>query len=352
MKKIIADFIKNRPFSMACRIRFYERMTHLLDSGVAPTDAVKGMKRELQRRGSNKDDLRLVMKISDVTEPGGSLVSALKDIIPATELVIISSGFDRQRAQDGFRDAMNNLLNLSNMKKEVKKKAQYPVMMLFAALGVFLGGGSVLEMFTDFIPFEEWDVIAQNYHLAAQFFFNNMLFFVLFAIIVYYAIRYMVIAVPSYPVLFEAYRKYRKYAELFPPWSIYKYTEAFVFLSSFSKLVRNEVGPRSALEFLKEHSSPYLRFHMEDMLEEIEYGSNPAEAIASTGLIDNESAMTLRIVASTGGFSESVERISIQYVDALESSVSKATQAFTALCTLVLVVFLGWFLVAQYLITN
>jgi type II secretory pathway component PulF len=109
-----------------------------------------------------------------------------------------------------------------------------------------------------------------------------------------------------------------------PFYTIYRDFQGALFLVSLAALMRNEVSLNRALETLEATASPWLRWHIREILFRLDYESDQPGKAFATGIFDKR--LTWRIIdfSERSTFAKAIEKVGIRSIDGVTKMVSKS----------------------------
>lgn len=211
----------------------------------------------------------------------GSLSQALSDVVPTAELIMIDAiqGSGDASLAKGLYFMSDTVEKIDRMMRTIKKAILYPCLLLiiFSAL---LTGFSLfaVPVLADLLPPEKWPALGRVLYSVS------------------YAISHhgwlMAVAVVTAIVLFARslprwQGPLRRRLDRLPPYSLYRDFSGAMLVVSISSLMRTGVSLRSSLERASRFSSPWMRWHIRQVLTRLssEQATQFGEAFA-TGMLN------------------------------------------------------------------
>lgn len=286
-------------FGLGNRISFYERMSAFLVAGIPVFDAVDAIRARMEK---NKDSRAYMFEEWLNVMRGGSRFSeAVRDWIPSSEYMLVSSGEQGGRLVDGLNEATRLSTAAAKIKKAIIAGAALPAL-LFFMLGGMISGFDVYmaPVFKNLLPVNQWPENAQLLYGISHFLTS------------YWYIIITIIAVTTVLVSYTINGWVGRIREVFdylPPWSVYKNYQASSFLIGLASMLKAGVALNDALKMMLKNASPWLGVHITQMLAALKGGgSNYGEAL-DTGLFDSETAGDISDYARLSSFENAIYTI-------------------------------------------
>lgn len=191
---------------------------------------------------------------------GGSLSQALAGVVPPSELVMIDAiqnGSDGALAQ-GLYFLSDTVEKVDKMFRTMKKAVVYPVVLLivFSAL---LTGFSLfaVPVLTELMAPEKWPLIGQALYAVSQTIRHYGAFIAVG----------LVAAIAAFAWSLSRWQgPVRRWLDKRAPYSLYRDFSGAMLVVSLSSLMRTGVSLRSSLERAARFSSPWMRWHLRQIL--------------------------------------------------------------------------------------
>lgn len=104
----------------------------------------------------------------------------------------------------------------------------------------------------------------------------------------------------------------RPYLDRYPPFSLYRKLVAARFLETLGLLVANGVVFKSALRVMQYQANPYLSSHLVMMEHLLGTGKSNIADVLSTGLVEHNDLMRLKVMAEVKGFEHGLTRMGVK----------------------------------------
>ena len=294
-----AWFLAKMKFGLANRISLYERMSAFLNAGIPVVDALEAIRARMEKR---KDPRAKMFEQWLVVMASGSRFSeAIKEWIPSSEYMLISSGEQGGRLIDGLNEATRLSTAAAKIKKAIIAGAALPAL-LFFMLGGMVAGFDVYmaPVFKNLLPVSKWPDNAQTLYSISHF------------ITSYWLAILMGMAGLSAAITYTINGWVGRAREIFdnlPPWSVYKNYQASSFLIGLASMLKAGVALNDALKMMLKNASPWLCVHINQMLASLKGGGSNNGEVLDTGLFDEETAGDISDYARLSSFENAIYTI-------------------------------------------
>jgi len=301
VKKRVAKF----RFGLKARIGLYERLAAFLRAGISVFETVETIKNRYQKRR----DFRAVI-LEDwlqLMRDGTRFSEAIKDWIPSSEYMLISSGERGQGLVDGLTEAVRLSTAAAAIKKSITVGSAMPAVLFMMLLGMLAGFDlKMAPVFEVILPLKNWPDSAKTLHEIGDAVVHY--FFV-------WAIALGVLAGVIGYTMSSWTGPIREFFDKVPPWSIYKNYQASSFLIALSSMLKAGVALSDSLKAMLRNASPWMSLHLGQMLSALRGGgSNYGEAM-NTGLFDDETAGDLQDYSRLSSFEQAIGIIGERMID-------------------------------------
>jgi type II secretory pathway component PulF len=103
----------------------------------------------------------------------------------------------------------------------------------------------------------------------------------------------------------------RPLLDKFPPFNLYRRFASARVLETLGLLVANGVIFKSAIKVMKYQANPYVKSHLTMMEHLLSMGKSNVADVLSTGLIDKQDVLRLRVMAEVKGFEHGLVRMGV-----------------------------------------
>lgn len=257
----------------------FERMAEeLAKDGAKRTETVAGIFSAWADRSAERKESIAVAYGSiaqKLSEDGASFALAAGQMLPFEERMIIWAGEQNGKLVEALHHAVKVKNALAEMKRATRAAIAQPffsfvgVLVNSAVLGMMLWPDLMRSIPEPFWPKWALPSIYMDLWLARNWPFLGLVFFVVWAY--YYTL-------PRWtgPV--------RQFIDRFPPWSAYREENANILLTSLAGFLSNKFTLTRACEEIRDRSSPYLRWHLNRIIPQIESKGEAALEAFNTGI--------------------------------------------------------------------
>jgi type II secretory pathway component PulF len=323
MANILKDvefFFARREFN-ASRERFYDDLAEAILDKESLKDFLTGY-RDFCLQNNNAGWAQIYQRMLErMDENEGKLSHVLATIVPDSDLMTLRSIDAISEAPDrakGLRFMGENIRKLRDIKKIVLKALMSPlvvtpIIIAFALIVCFY-----------FVP--EYEKIAPPAHWAGI----GQLIFALSVVLRNYGIvlaggviALIVIFVRSFPRWTGAIRKR---LDCYLPYRLYRDYQGANFLVALASLVNSKATLAEALEILEGQASPWMAWHIRQILDNMDIYPDDYAAAFDTGLLSPEIHMRLSTYARrTGGFDDGLIRLGTEGLKHVQETVEKSS---------------------------
>jgi type II secretory pathway component PulF len=296
-------------FGLKARIGLYERLAAFLEAGIPVFETVETIKARYQKRR----DFRAVIMEEwlQVMRDGTRFSEAIKEWVPSSEYMLISSGERGQGLPQGLHEAVRLSSAAANIKKSIIMGSAMPVVLFLMLLGMLAGFDlKMAPVFMVILPLEKWPGSAQTLKQIGD-------------LVVHYFFIWALVAAGIGGVIAWTMSTWtgpiREVFDRLPPWSIYKNYQASSFLIALSSMLKAGVALSDSLKAMLRNANPWMSLHLGQMLSALRGGgSNYGEAM-NTGLFDEETAGDLQDYSRLSSFERAIgiigERMIVEGVE-------------------------------------
>lgn len=267
-------------FGLTERISLYERMAAFLNAGIAVFEAADAIRNRMEKRKDVR--ARMLQEWLTVMRDGVRFSEAIKEWIPASEYMLISSGERGQGLVSGLQEAARLSIAASKIKKAIFVGAALPTM-LTLMLAAMIGGFDIYmaPVFKNLLPVTQWPESAQTLYGISHFITQYWL--------------WLLVGMGGGATLISLtingwVGRIREVFDHMPPWSIYKNYQASSFLIGLASMLKAGIALNDALKIMNRNASPWMKVHIEQMLSSMKGGGGNYGEAMDTGLFDEEVA--------------------------------------------------------------
>jgi len=230
--------------------------------------------------------------IEDVLKNGGNMAEALVPFLDPKIIMAFRATYSVGKTSYGIKQVIKNIKGQAELRTSFKKSIKTGLMFFFAGIAV------VTVVSSQFLPMLLGMVDESNvdgltiFYKDLGIFINNSLFEVLIGLVVL-AIAYII----SLPIWIGPSRTAADSVFLY---SIYQSFAANQFFNMLTLLKTGSLSLRQSLEAIHEDSTPYMQYHIEQMLDMTRTGSTDLEQL-NTGLLPLRLQVRLKIAGMQSG---------------------------------------------------
>lgn len=329
-------------FNIKTRLSLYRKITSFLRNGVPVHDLLKKLESQYARH--SKKDIR-VLVLNDIAQSisaGAKLSTALSRWAPANEVMIIKAG-EQSDLASAFENAAITTEKTKAMKSTVIKSSAYPVALIAMLFGLmYLFSTQAVPKLTEVKDPATWEGASAMLYTISKFVENYwpLVLGSIFGVVT--AFFYMLPRLTG---------QVRVYLDRVPPFSVYRTMQSSSFLISMSSLMKTGVPIVDAVKQLHELSSPYMRYHLNEILRKMNAGVSHGNALNSD-FLDKETGISIEIYSELSDLQGSMEEIG---KDSIENALANITTAMDLLKNLIMLgvaIYIGWVYYAFYMLTR
>lgn len=342
LQQFIQSISAKLEFGTAARLRFYSKLSQLLDNGVGLDKALGQIQATAaQKKGSYF--AVLLTRWRKNTANGVNFGQCLAPYIPASEAMLIETGSNSGKLAQALRNASTALEGQAKVRGAILGSMAYPFVlfiMLIAAL--MLASFKVIPTFEQIIPVETWTGVPYVVAVAAKFIRE-------YTFLIFGALILVVIAIfASFP---RWTGKSRVKADAHIPWSLYRTWQGSAFLLSVSSMLSSGIKvDELSLGRIGRNADPYMRQRLRAVTRRVMQGDNLGEALLNAGykFPDEEIIRDLQIYAKLRGFDKNLTRITHTWLDSLAITVQNNMKIVNFVMLVLIALVIGVLITAFY----
>ncbi|GIC77217.1 type II secretion system F family protein [Moritella sp. F3] len=235
--------------------------------------------------------------IEDVLKNGGNMAEALEPFLDPKIIMAFRATYSVGKTTYGIKQVIKNIKGQAELRKSFRKSIQSGLMFFFAGITVVtVVSSQFLPMLLGMVDESNVDGLTLFYKDLGIFIDNN-----LFKIMIG-----LVLCVISYIISLPIWvGPSRSAADSLFLYSIYQSFAANQFFNMLTLLKTGSLSLRQSLETILEDSTPYMEYHIEQMLDMTRTGSTDLEQL-NTGLLPPRLQVRLKIAGMQNGSMDSV----------------------------------------------
>jgi type II secretory pathway component PulF len=294
----IVHRLKRFQFGGKAQLAFLEDLYLLVNDGIPPNRAIEML--TLVTTGINKD---VASSISQKIGQGQPLAEGMNEWFGPNVVEIIRVGEDGGALAETMKSAINSLGQRGSTMGAFIGALVYPMMViLMASVIIIYLNTSVFVQFRAIKPIEQWPDAGKQLVAVAEI-IQYWWWVVIVAVIV------AIIALGK--VLDNYVGELRPILDKFPPFNLYRRFASARVLETLGLLVANGVIFKSAIKVMKYQANPYVLSHLSMMEHLLSMGKSNVADVLSTGLIDKQDVLRLRVMAEVKGFEHGLVRMGV-----------------------------------------
>lgn len=286
-------------FTSKSQLAFLEDLYTLVNDGIPANRAIEMMAHVTT--GISKDvALSIAQKISE----GRPLADGMREWFPLGVVEIIHVGEEGGALNETIRSAMNTLGQRTSTFSALMGAITYPLfVIIMGCIVIIYLNETVFVQFKEIKPFEEWPEAGRDFVSLANTLERWWWLVILGA---------MGIVIFFRSLLNNYTGELRTLLDKFPPFSLYRRLAAARLMETMGLLVANGVVFKNAIKVMQYQANPYIAYHLSMMEHLLSTGKGNLADVLSTGLIDDEDIMRMRVMAEVKGFEHGLIRMGIR----------------------------------------
>ncbi|NQZ49375.1 MAG: type II secretion system F family protein [Moritella sp.] len=230
--------------------------------------------------------------IEDVLKSGGNMAEALVPFLDPKIIMAFRATYQVGKTSYGIKQVIKNIQNQADLRKSFKKSIQSGLMFFFGGISVVMVVSSqFLPMLLGMVDESNVDGLTLFYKDLGIFINNNFTQILIGFLLC--TIAYIV----SLPIWVGPSRTAADNIFLY---SIYQSFAANQFFNMLTLLKNGNLSLRQSLETILEDSTPYMQYHIDQMLDMTRTGTTDLEQL-NTGLLPRRLQIRLKIAGMQKG---------------------------------------------------
>jgi type II secretory pathway component PulF len=322
------------------RVAFYEDLAEAIkdSEGVAQFLSIR-----IARGIKQKDPLRDVYKemLRRYSEKGGSYSRMLQDMVPDSDVMVISSIETQGEVDKGLRFLAKVVESQAEMRATMVGALVMPALIVAMTI-VYLVIMSffVIPVFAQLAPPEKWGAVGQILYAIS---YVTTRFGILLLLGLVGLVWRFSWSIPNWT------GPYRLVLDRYTPYRLFRDYHSSIFLTALAALLATGEPLVRSLERLKKRSSPWLAWHIQRILTRLlaqsSQSANYGQAF-DTGVFDRE--LSNRIVdysRRSSNFADVIQRLGIKGVEEARKRVQKSAKVLNISLLFVMGAVVGFLLV-------
>jgi type II secretory pathway component PulF len=287
------------------RLKMYDQLKRFFQNGINIKGAIQNWKMVYEE--NNDPRLYAVKEWEESINQGKTFSESIAKYVPPSEALFIYSG--EKVDINNFIRSLDKLSQIIKDQKKIKAIIMQEVGMALLYIGILFV--FVMVLTTNISPifesFQEKGVTLPYFtQLYANFleFLKNNFIFIAIGVVAFLLVLFNTCLLYT---LNSFSGKKRDIFDGFFPWSIYRDINSVNFLLVLNGFLDNNVGFQQAITNIKSMATPYLRYHLDIMLENNQQGKSIGESIYTPMLRSFKSDLAL--YGKTSDFQKGLETL-------------------------------------------
>ncbi|ADC73319.1 Type II secretion system F domain protein (plasmid) [Thioalkalivibrio sp. K90mix] len=316
-------------FGASKRADMYEDLAAFQEAGIPPFDALKSVN-DVHRKRRNP-----LAYMTDewirVMEGGGTLADAMVPWADSAEVAMIASGDRSGELQEALVEVSKLTRARHEMMAEAAQKLTMPMVMIAALFGlVYYIAITIVPTAQDLLPEEHMPAFAGGYFAFGAWVLSYG------PVVVVALVGAMIALLVSLPIWAGPKRDR---VDRWFPWTLYRSLQSAFFMITLSAMIRSGMPTAKALTELREYARPWMRRHLDRMLNSLRQGRRETEALDS-GLLMDAMSDRLYIYSRLPDFSVVMQAIGIDAMKGLKKTINRFATLTSISVMLLLAVFI------------
>jgi type II secretory pathway component PulF len=285
-------------FGTKAQLAFLEDFYLLINDGIPANRAVEMMTQV--SRGVKRE---VAISIAEKISQGQALAEGMRPWFSANAVEIIRVGEEGGALVQTVKSAINTMGQKSGAIGALIGSMSYPLMVITIACGIMIYlNNSVFVEFKMIKPMDQWPEAGIRLVNLASF-IQSFWWLVLVGIaIIFFLLRYLMV---------NYIGDLRPLLDKIPPFNLYRRFAAARVLETLGLLVANGIVFKNALRVMQYQANPYIGSHLIMMEHLLAMGRGNIADVLSTGLVDENDILRLRVMAEVKGFEHGLIRMGV-----------------------------------------
>jgi len=317
------------------RAELYDMLGALITDGKPLDTSIRELK---QRYVAKKRPLASSLTIwLGCLDEGKAFSESIKGYASETEAIIIAATEKSGDLSSGFAQASSVARASAEIRSTIIAEMTTPVIQIIMLFVLLIGFSvSMAPQLMESVPLSAMDDSQRALFELSGIIAKTWMYIIpSLSLVGFIAMR----SVPRYSGTF------RHILDKIPPWSIYRIYSSATFMISLSALIKAGIPIESAIRFIRQQSSPWMKEHLSIMTGRMRAGIEQGEAM-DTGLLSDRVSDMVAIYSSTADFDAAINTLGKTATeDGLRTIKKQAGLAKTI--SMVLIGFaVGWILIS------
>jgi len=281
--------------------------------------------------------------LDNLNQSNGSLRGMMNDLVPTSDLLTLAAidrGRDDQEKHDGLRWLAETIGTLKELKKMVVKSVSV-LGFVIPIIAVTLAVISVefIPLFEKNLSHVHWSTLGQSLYWLS--YITTHFFYIVIPVVIllaFYFARSFARWTGSTRQTFEA-----KFKIIRLPYLLYRDYICATFFVALAGLLKTKVSLRGSLEALYDAANPYLKWHIETILDNLKNNPTSITEAFDTGLIAPDLYLRLSNYSATkGGFELGLIDLATNGLEHVKEEVEKTSKYLNFLSIVFVVSSIGY----------
>jgi type II secretory pathway component PulF len=299
------------------RADFYYDLATALEDKIPIFTILKGYEARARRRDPSSASMYRAMMTAMQT---GGLSVALRPILVSSELIMLDAIQNNGDAalSKGLYFMSEMSANLDHMNDVMRRAVTYPIVMLCMTAAMIVAFSLfAVPLIESLLPLDKWPPAGKALY-SVSYAIRNYGLYMLVGIVIGLVLFLKSLANWQSPL--------RRKLDNFMPYSLYRTYTSAMLIVSLSSLMRTGVSLRASIERAMKFSSPWLRWHLREVLRAMSSGSaNKFGSAFKTGMLSHDMEDRVQEASERRDPVAAFVKIGIGSIDRIVKSMEKAS---------------------------
>jgi type II secretory pathway component PulF len=285
-------------FGNKSQLAFLEDFYLLINDGIPANRAI-----EMMAQISTGVTREVALSIGNKISEGQPLAAGMRIWFSPNVVEIIRVGEEGGALVQTVKSAINTMTQKSGATGALIGAMSYPLLVISIACGIMVYlNNSVFIQFQAIKPIEQWPAAGQRFVSIANIVQDWWWFVIIIIVALLLIFRYL---------MANYIGELRPALDKLPPFNLYRRFTAARVLETLGLLVANGVVFKSALRVMQYQANPYIASHLVMMEHLLAIGKGNIADVLSTGLVNENDILRLRVMAEVKGFEHGLIRMGV-----------------------------------------
>lgn len=285
-------------FGNKAQLAFLEDFYLLINDGIPANRAI-----EMMAQVSGGVTRKVALSIANKISQGQPLASGMRQWFSPNAVEIIRVGEEGGALVQTVKSAINTMGKKSGAIGALVGAMTYPLLVISIACGIMVYlNKSVFIQFKAIKPIEQWPSAGQRFVMFANAIQDWWWLVIIMLVLLLFVFRYLMV---------NYIGELRPILDSLPPFNLYRRFAAARVLETLGLLVANGVVFKNALRVMQYQANPYVASHLVMMEHLLAMGKGNIADVLSTGLVNENDILRLRVMAEVKGFEHGLIRMGI-----------------------------------------